>query len=126
MPHVLLIDDEDDIRTIAEMSLASLGGFEVSMAEHGRAGITKARELVGGGRSPDIILLDVMMPELDGPNTLAELRADPELAGIPVVFMTAKVYGKETDGYIQQGAMGVISKPFNPVTLPDEVKAFLA
>jgi len=118
--RVLLVDDEDDIRRIGEISLVHVGGFEVSMASSG----AEALELAVSER-PDVILLDVMMPGLDGPSTLAALRADARTASIPVVFLTAKVQRQEVERYRSLGALGVIAKPFDPMALPEAVRALL-
>lgn len=114
----LLVDDDPDIRTIGEVSLATVGGFEVVVAESGLACLDRAQSA-----RPDVILLDVMMPELDGPSTLRRLRADPRTADIPVIFLTAKV--QERGSYLKLGAAGVINKPFDPMTLPERVRALL-
>lgn len=117
---ILLIDDEDDIRTIAEMSLATVGGFEVVLAENGRRGVALALS-----ENPDVILLDVMMPGMDGPTTLANIRSKPEAQEIPIIFMTAKIQAKEREAYLAMGAAGVIPKPFDPMTLATDIKAIL-
>lgn len=114
---ILLIDDEPDIRTIGTLSLERVGGFAVHAAESGAVGIDLARRV-----APELILLDVMMPGLDGPATLARLRADPGLAAIPVVFMTAKVQPDEVERYMALGVAGVIPKPFDPMTLPEQIR----
>lgn len=120
LQRALLVDDDPDIRTIGRLSLANVGGLDVTLASSGLECLTLARET-----RPDVILLDVMMPELDGPTTLQRLRADPELSSIPVIFLTAKVQRQEIERYRQLGARGVISKPFDPMTLPDRVRALL-
>ena len=113
---VLMIDDESDIRTIGELSLSSLGGWKVLLAERGRQGIAIAQS-----ERPDVILLDVMMPEMDGPTTLVELKKNPETQHIPVVFLTAKVQKAEVERYLALGAAGVIEKPFDPMALPRQL-----
>lgn len=118
---VLLVDDDDDIRTIAEISLAQVGGIPTTLAASGQEGLHLA-----GVVRPDVILLDMMMPDLDGLATLALLRADPATAHIPVIFMTAKVQRRDTGRYRDSGAIGVIPKPFDPMTLADEVRALVA
>ncbi len=118
--RILLIDDEDDIRTIARISLETIGGFEVLLAGGGEEGLeVSAREI------PDMILLDVMMPGLDGPATLKRLKGNPGSADIPVVFLTAKAQQTELDRLKKMGAEGVLTKPFDPMKLPDQVRAFL-
>ncbi len=118
--RILLVDDEDDIRTITRISLETIGGFEVLLAGGGEEGLEfSARE------KPDLILLDVMMPGLDGPATLKRLKRNPASADIPVVFLTAKAQQMELDQLKDMGAEGVLTKPFDPMKLPDQVRAFL-
>lgn len=114
---VLLVDDEPDIRRIGELSLRGVGRLEVLLASSG----AEAVELAARAQ-PDVILLDVMMPGMDGPSTLAALRARPETAQIPVVFVTAKVQRREVDHYRALGAAGVVAKPFDPMTLAADVR----
>jgi CheY-like chemotaxis protein len=113
---VLLVDDEEDILKIARLSLESLGKLTVVTAKDAREGLALAAT-----ESPDLILLDVMMPGMDGPSTFLELQRDPRLRAIPVIFMTAKVRRSDIDQFLQSGAVGVIQKPFDPMTLPDEI-----
>jgi two-component system alkaline phosphatase synthesis response regulator PhoP len=118
--RVLLIEDEDHIREIAQLSLESIAGWQVLAASGGLQGLqTASRE------HPDAILLDVMMPDLDGPSTLARLRADPATADIPVVFLTAKARATERQELTELGAAGVIKKPFDPMGLAGEVADIL-
>lgn len=114
---ILLVDDEADIRKIAKLSLEAVGGHTALLA----ANATEALALAASER-PDLILMDVMMPGLDGPSALAELRKNPALATIPVIFMTARVQRTDTEHYKRLGALGVIGKPFDPMTLSDEIK----
>jgi CheY-like chemotaxis protein len=118
--RVLLIDDEEDIRTIASMSLRRVGRWAVVAAPSGPEGIAEARRA-----PPDLILIDVMMPGCDGPMTLRMLRDDPELASIPIIFITAKAQRREVDELLQLGAQGVIVKPFDPMLLPDQIRRIL-
>jgi two-component system OmpR family response regulator len=118
--RVLVVDDEDDIRRIARLSLAGVGGMDVVEANGGPEGIRKARE-----EPPDIILLDMMMPGMDGVATLRALRADPETSGIPVVFLTAKAMTSEVDRLKGLGARGVLIKPFDPMALPRLLRELL-
>jgi CheY-like chemotaxis protein len=121
MQHrILIIDDEDDIREIAAMSLETVAGWEVMVANSGAQGLTRAAMY-----KPDAILLDVMMPAMDGPATLQKLRADPEIAALPVVFLTAKLQATDRRRLAELGAAGVLAKPFDPMTLADQVKEAL-
>jgi CheY-like chemotaxis protein len=117
---VLIIDDEDDIRRIARLSLTKLGKMEVVEASSGLEGVRRAAE-----EKPDAILLDVMMPGLDGPGTLAALRSNPATAGIPVVFLTAKAMASEVERLKDLGAKAVLTKPFDPLALAGQVRAGL-
>ncbi|EPX58958.1 Two-component response regulator [Cystobacter fuscus DSM 2262] len=117
---VLLVDDEDDIRTIGQVSLSRVGGWQTVLASSGADALTKA-----AAERPDLILLDVMMPGMDGPTTLARLRAQEATATTPVIFMTAKIQKQEVARYLELGAVGVIGKPFNPLTLPADIKKLL-
>ncbi len=117
---VLLVDDEDDIRTIGQVSLSRVGGWQTVLASSGADALAKA-----AAERPDLILLDVMMPGMDGPTTLARLRAQEATAATPVIFMTAKIQKQEVARYLELGAVGVIGKPFNPLTLPADIKKLL-
>lgn len=117
---VLLIDDEDDIREVATLTLETMADFEVITAPNGMTGLLKARE-----ERPDCILLDVMMPGIDGVTTLQQLQASEATSGIPVIFMTAKVHPSDRKRLADLGAIGIIAKPFDPMTLADEVLALL-
>jgi CheY-like chemotaxis protein len=115
---VLYVDDEPDIRQIVQMALGLAPELVIHTAESGQHALTLAREL-----RPDLILLDVMMPGLDGPGTLSLMRSEPALAPIPVVFMTAKAMPQEVVRFRQMGAAGVIAKPFDPMQLTQQVFA---
>lgn len=119
--RVLVVDDEEDIRTVAEMSLSVVGGLQVSCVSSGAEAVRVAATL-----EPDVILLDVMMPGMDGLETLRALRQRPETSAIPIVLMTAKVQRHEVDGYLRAGADAVIPKPFDPMALPAELVRLMA
>lgn len=119
---VLHVDDEPDIREVAAFSLELDPSIDLTTAESGEV----ALDLLRGGFRPDVILLDVMMPRLDGPGTLARLRALSGLETTPVIFMTARVQTSELDRYLDLGAIGVITKPFDPMTLASQVRDLLA
>lgn len=118
---ILLVDDEADIRKVANISLAKVGKFEVILAESGAEGLEKA-----AAEKPDLIILDMMMPEMDGLTTFSRLRENDSTKEIPVIFMTAKTQASEKQHYLDCGAIGVISKPFDPMTLSNEVKAIVS
>lgn len=121
MKTVLLVDDEDDIREVAQMSLEVTAGWTIAGANSGTAGIEKALEL-----RPDAILLDVMMPDMDGPTTFKKMQEIPELVGTPVILMTAKVQASDLQAFDEIGVSGVIAKPFDPMSLADRVKEILS
>lgn len=117
---VLLVDDEEDIRKIGSLSLEAIGKFEVSVASSAREALRLAEQ-----EHPDVILMDMMMPEMDGLAALRELQAIPHLRAIPVVFVTAKVQTAEAQKYLALGARGVVPKPFDPMTLPADLLRIL-
>lgn len=118
LSRILYVEDEPDIQQVARLALEAVGGFEVAICGSG----SEALETVPRFQ-PDLILLDVMMPEMDGPTTLQALRELPAAAAIPVIFMTAKVQPNEVAQYRELGALDVIAKPFDPMTLSDSVRA---
>lgn len=118
---ILIVDDEDHIREIASVTLELTHGWKIITASSGAGALTAA-----ASKQPDAILLDVMMPEMDGPTTLRQLRADARTRSIPVIFLTAKVQATDKKKLTQLGADGIIAKPFDPMTLGDEVAAALS
>ena len=118
LKRVLYVEDEEDIRMVGEMSLAEVGGFEVLACASGEETIAAA-----AGFGPDLLVLDVMMPGMDGPSVLGALRALPATATVPAIFMTAKIMATEVAQLRSLGALGVIPKPFDPMTLPAEIQA---
>ncbi len=117
LSRILYVEDDPDIQAIAMMVLETIHGFSMEACSSGAEALQKAVAF-----KPDLVLLDVMMPGMDGPETLKGLRAFPELAATPVVFMTAKVQPQEVEGYLNLGAVGVIAKPFDPMTLAQELR----
>lgn len=113
---ILYVEDESDIRTIAQIALEDIGGFQVIYCASGFEAISVAKK-----RVPDLLLLDVMMPGLDGPTTLHELRKLPGYNIIPVIFMTAKIQVNEIAEYKGLGAIEVIQKPFDPMLLAEQI-----
>lgn len=118
--RVLVIDDEDDIREVAQLSLEAVAGWEVYSASSGTEGLRVAAE-----QQPDAILLDVMMPEMDGPSTFRALQAQESTAGIPVILLTAKVQASDRSRFEGLGVSGVLSKPFDPMELARQISETL-
>jgi CheY-like chemotaxis protein len=115
---IVYIDDEPDIRHVVELSLNLADGLAVHTGESGQRALELARDL-----KPDLMMLDVMMPGMDGPETLRRLRAEPELADIPIFFMTAKAMPAELQRLRALGAAAIIPKPFDPMKLATDVLA---
>jgi len=119
--RVLHVDDEPDIREVVQLALGLDPDFDVRSCECGRDGLAAAISW-----SPDLVLIDVMMPIMDGPTTLAEMRRRSDTSGIPVVFMTARAQPHELKHFVSLGAKGVIQKPFDPMTLAASVRQFVS
>ena len=120
MMRILYVDDEPDIREIAAMALELDPEFEVRTAASGEAALAMVADWV-----PDAALLDVMMPQMDGPTLLARLREDPRLAQVPVIFVTARAQPSELQNFSTLDAAGVIAKPFDPMTLSAKVRELI-
>lgn len=118
--HILLIEDDPDIQRMVQLSLKFQGGHQVTVASGGREGLEKAKEL-----SPDLILLDVMMPEMDGYETCRQLKSQPGTRHIPVVFLSARAQQAEIQRGRDLGAIGYLVKPFDPMTLSSQLDAIL-
>jgi len=114
---ILYVEDEADIQTVAKLALESVGGFEVLICGSGTEAIDQAPDF-----GPDVLLLDVMMPGMDGPDTLVALKRLPELKNALAIFLTAKAMPSEIERYKELGALDVIPKPFDPMTLADQVR----
>jgi len=119
-PRVMYVEDEADIREVAEFALED-EGFELLFCAGGQEALDQVLAF-----APDLILLDVMMPGLDGPSTLQQLRKLPGLANTAVAFLTAKVQPAEVAGFLSLGALEVIAKPFDPMALPGQIRELLA
>lgn len=117
---VMLVDDDEDLRMIGRIALADVGGLVAVVAGGGEEALRLAAV-----ERPDVILLDVMMPGMDGAATYARLQEDETTASIPVIFMTARTHQEDVDEYLRLGAVGVIGKPFDPLGLADEVRRIL-
>lgn len=118
LTRILYVEDEPDIQVVARLALETLGGFTVEICSSGNEALGRAPDF-----QPQLILLDVMMPVMDGPTTLKKLRELPSFANTPAIFMTAKVQPSEVSGYKKIGAADVIPKPFDPMTLSSQVQA---
>ena len=118
LKHILLVEDDPDVQTIASMALIDIGEFNLTVCSSGREAIEQVVRV-----KPQMILLDVMMPDMDGPTTLEEIRRLPLSPQPPIIFMTAKVQPQEQKRYLSLGAIEVIAKPFDPVTLADQLHA---
>lgn len=121
LSRIMLVEDEEDIRTVAELALESVGGFCLKSMGSGSLALEALAEF-----RPQLILLDVMMPGMDGPATLKAIRRVSGFEQTPVVFMTAKVQPEEVREYLSLGAVDVIPKPFDPMTLSDQIRAIWA
>jgi len=117
LDRIMLVEDEEDIRAVAELALEAVGGFTLTTCPSGQ----NALETLAVFR-PQLIVLDVMMPGMDGPTTLKAIREHPEFVNTPAIFMTAKVQPDEVNGYLSQGAVAVIPKPFDPMVLSDRIR----
>jgi CheY-like chemotaxis protein len=122
MRRILIIDDEDDIREVAALSLEAIAGWEILTASSGAEGIAIA---ANAAIKPDAILMDVMMPEVDGPTTFGLMQQNPAIAGIPVLFLTAKVQGVDQRRFANLGVSAVLFKPFDPLTLSQQISEAL-
>jgi CheY-like chemotaxis protein len=121
LQRILYVEDEPDIQAVARLALELVGGFTVKVCSSGEEALREAEAF-----DPQMVLLDVMMPVMDGPGTLRALRDKAALQTVPVAFMTAKVQPQEVARYTELGALGVIAKPFDPMTLADQVRRLWA
>jgi CheY-like chemotaxis protein len=117
LKRILYAEDEPLIQAVAKLALEKVGGFDVLICSSGAEALEKVT-----GFAPDLVLLDVVMPGLDGPATFARLRAGPATAAIPIIFLTANAQPAEVAQYKALGAMDVIAKPFNPMTLAGQIR----
>ncbi len=116
MHRVLIIDDEDDIREVASLTLEATAGWHVSTAASGSEGLE-----VAAAEQPELILLDVMMPEMDGPTTFRAMQNDSRTSRIPVILLTAKVQGVDQRRFADLGVAAILFKPFDPMTLAQQI-----
>lgn len=118
LKRILYIEDDEDIRTLAQIALEDIGGFVVKFCATSSEGLAQAESF-----KPDLFLLDIIIPELDGPATLQELHKLPSIKNVPAIFMTAMQKEEETR-FKKLGAINVIVKPFNPMTLADTIRKY--
>ncbi len=118
MKRILFIEDEQDIQEVAQLALEAIGGYTVEVCSSGAEALDRVVEF-----APDLILLDVMMPDMDGPTTLKALRKMPETANTPIIFMTAKSQAREIQRFKKLSTLDVITKPFDPMALSDQIAA---
>lgn len=118
LQRILYAEDEDSIAAVTVMTLEDLGGFEVRRCASGREALDMLAAF-----APQLVLLDVMMPEMDGPETLQRLRTTEEGRGLPVIFITARAQTHEQEAYRAMGALGVIVKPYDPIALCGQVRS---
>lgn len=117
LQRILYAEDEPLIQAVAKLALEKVGGFEVLICSSGTQALEQARDF-----APDLVLLDVVMPGMDGPTTFEHLRQNPDTANLPVVFLTANTQADEVQQYLALGAVGVLAKPFNPMTLAQDIR----
>ena len=118
MRRILIIDDEEDIREVAALSLEAVAGWTITTASSGAQGIAMA---IAADPKPDAILMDVMMPGVDGPTTFGKMQQTPAIAEIPVLLLTAKVQGVDQRRFAGLGLAGGLFKPFDPLTLAQQI-----
>jgi CheY-like chemotaxis protein len=119
--HVLLVDDDASIREVIQLTLEVIGGWTVQLAASGAEALQRVQE-----QTPDVILLDMMMPGMDGPTTLSKLRAASSGGSVPVILLSAKLSQRRDDQqFAGLGVAGVIGKPFDPITLGDRISGIL-
>lgn len=117
LKNIIYAEDEEDIRTIAQIALEDIGSYKVRFCVNGCEVLEAINEF-----HPDLFLLDVMMPKMDGPSALRKIRKIPRMGAIPAIFMTAKIQTQELEEYKAIGAIDVIQKPFDPITLADDIR----
>lgn len=115
--HIACVDDDEDVLRVAELTLQMVGGYKVTTFSNGQEALDGLVAV-----NPDLVLLDVMMPKMDGPTTFKAMKQRPDLKHLPVVFLTAKIQPSERRNYEAMGAAGVLAKPFDPATLPQDVE----
>ncbi|MEM1253518.1 MAG: response regulator [Cyanobacteria bacterium P01_H01_bin.21] len=120
MKHILIIDDEDDIRDVAQVALETVGGWRVSTASNGSDGLAQLQL-----QMPDAVLLDVMMPDLDGIEVFKQIQQNPQTQHLPVLLMTAKTQTTDQQRFLKLGVTGIITKPFKAMLLAEQITKIL-
>ncbi len=120
MKHILIVDDEDDIRDVAQVALETVGGWRVSTASSGPEGLTQMQV-----DPPDAVLLDVMMPDMDGVEVFEQMQTEPKTQSIPVILMTAKTQATDQQRFLELGITAIITKPFKAMLLADQIAEIL-
>jgi CheY-like chemotaxis protein len=118
LKKILYAEDEPDVQTVVELTVQTMSDYEIKICDNGKILLDCVRDY-----NPDLILLDVMMPEMDGTTTFKHLQENEDTKRYPVIFMTAKAQLHEVEQFKEMGAIGIITKPFNPITLCDEIKS---
>lgn len=118
LEKVLYVEDDEDIQRIVRMSLERVGKMVVEIVSNSTQAIERMKAF-----KPDLVMLDWMMPEMDGPTLFRKMQEDPEVASLPVIFITAKASPRELEELVRLGAKGTISKPFSPKDLPDQLRS---
>lgn len=117
LKKILYAEDEPDVQTVVELTIQTMSDYQIKVCDNGRKLLECVEEY-----NPDLILLDVMMPEMDGPTTFKNLQLNDSTKNIPVIFMTAKAQVHEVETFKETGVLGVITKPFDPMNLCDEIQ----
>ena len=117
LQRIMSVEDDEDIRVLVNLALEMVGGFELESCASGQEALQRITAF-----EPDLLLLDSVMPEMDGAQTLAAIRDLPGMANVPAVFMTAKTQDSDRQAFLSLGALEVLPKPFDPMTLSDEVR----
>lgn len=117
---ILIIERDEDVRSVASLSLKLIGGLQVVEAEGASQGLELAVK-----EKPDAILLDMLSPQMEGTETITELKSNPETASIPVVFLTTRTLSSDSEQMINLGAAGIVHKPFDPMTLASQIQEII-
>lgn len=117
LKKILYAEDELDVQTVVELTVQAMSDYEIKICENGKKLLECVEEY-----EPDLVLLDVMMPEMDGPTTFKNLQTNEKTKNIPVIFMTAKAQVQEVSDMLKSGVIGIITKPFDPLELCNDIK----